>query len=97
MANCDSTQRTLINGCKPVTITDIECMAYITMEQATAMAALFRVMARLADDEVIKELCNHGALQADLQGNDIDVLRERAVKAGFNPSGICAETAEVPA
>lgn len=82
MAENDST-RTLINGFEPVTVLDIQCMAGITYEQAEAMGALFRTIARLSDDREIKALCAHGALQADMQANDIDVVHERATKAGL--------------
>ena len=73
----------LVNGFETVDVLTIECVANITHEQAMAMGAIFRSIARLTDDREIKALCEHGALQADLQGNDIDVLRERAVKAGL--------------
>lgn len=82
MTNNNST-RALINGFEPVTVLDIECAASITGEQANAMATLFRAIARLTDDDDIKGLCEHGSLQADLQSNDIDVIRERAMAAGF--------------
>ena len=83
MATKHSTQPIIINGFEPVSAIDIECAAYITGEQADAMGTLFRSIARLTEDKEIKGLCEHGALQADLQGNDIDVMRERAVRAGF--------------
>lgn len=82
MAKNDST-RTIINGHEPVSISDVECIASITIEQSEAMGAFFRTIARLSDDKEIKALCEHGALQAALQWNDIDVLRERVEKAGF--------------
>lgn len=84
MAKQDSTQHTIINGFEPVSIGDIECTAHITFEQAEAMGALFRTIARLTADNEVKALCSHGALQADMQANDIDVIRERAVKAGLS-------------
>jgi hypothetical protein len=93
MAEHDFTQRTIINGFEPVTVDDVECMAHITFEQAEAMDALFRSIARLTADSEIKGLCAHGALQADLQGNDIDVIRERAMKAGFAVSALSNERA----
>jgi hypothetical protein len=83
MAKNKSAERAIINGFEPVTVLDIECMANITWEQADAMGALFRTIARLTDDKEVKALCNHGALQADLQANDIDVIRERSMKAGL--------------
>jgi len=79
----ESKQRTIINGHEPVTVRDIECVACITLEQAEAMGALFRTIARLTDDRDLKTLCRHGALHADLQADDIDVLRERTLKAGL--------------
>ncbi|WP_025917813.1 hypothetical protein [Herminiimonas sp. CN] len=78
-----SIQRTIINGFESVTVLDIECVANITVEQAEAMGALFRTIARLTDDNEVKALCDHGALQAELQAGDIDVIRERAMKAGL--------------
>jgi hypothetical protein len=87
IANC--TERVLVDGFEPVTVDDIESVGNITYEQAEAMGALFRVIARLTGDHEVKKLCEHGALQADLQANDIDVIRERAVKAGLDASGVC--------
>mgnify|MGYP000240447617 CR=1 FL=1 len=78
----NTTEDTFRNRFKAVTQFDIECNAHITFEQAKAMGAIFRAIERLTQDNTIKELCRHGALQADLQANDIDVLRECAVKAG---------------
>lgn len=89
MAIANSTERVLINGFEPVSVEDIKDIANITYEQAEAMSAIFRSISRLTDDREIKALCEHGASQADLQANDIDVIRERAVKAGINVSGVC--------
>lgn len=88
MANADSTERALIDGFEPVSVDDIEGTASVTYEQAEAMSAIFRSISRLTNDREIKVLCEHGALQADLQANDIDVIRERAVKAGLDVSGV---------
>lgn len=77
-ANAASTK-----GFSPVTVIDLECVAHVTFEQAEAMAAMFRAIARLSSDKDIQTLCAHGALQAELQGNDIDCLRERALDAGL--------------
>jgi hypothetical protein len=78
----------LINGHYPLTLTELECVASITAEQAKAMSALFLCIARLVNDSVVKDICEHGALQADLQRNDIDAMRERAEAAGFDASGV---------
>jgi hypothetical protein len=75
------------NGFMPVAIFDIECAASDAIDQAEIMSALFRTIGRLTDDKEIVALCAHGALQADLQGDDIDVLRKRAVKAGMVGTG----------
>lgn len=72
----------LINGFEPVTAADLEAFGHIAVEQASALDALFRSIARLTDDREIKDLCAHGAFQASLQSNDIDVICERAGKAG---------------
>ncbi|AOL05364.1 MULTISPECIES: hypothetical protein [Burkholderia] len=88
MATANSTERVLIDGFVPVSVDDIEYTANITYEQAEAMSAIFRSISRLTDDREIRALCEHGALQADLQANDIDGIRERAVKAGFDVSGV---------
>jgi hypothetical protein len=88
MAKQQPTEPQLINGYYPLTLMDLECSAGITAEQAKAMGALFRCIARLVNDSVVKDLCEHGALQADLQANDIDVTRERAEAAGFSASGV---------
>lgn len=87
MTNQNSTQTSVVHGFEPVTCLDIECLSHITMEQSEAMGTLFRTIARLTDDEEVMKLCKHGALQADLQHNDIDVIRERAMKAGLIASG----------
>ncbi|CAH2936890.1 MAG: hypothetical protein CPDRYMAC_4481 [uncultured Paraburkholderia sp.] len=78
----------LINGFEPVSIGDIECIADITYEQAEAMGAIFRSILRLTDNREVRKLCERGALQANLQANDIDVIRERAVKAGLDVSEV---------
>jgi hypothetical protein len=78
----NTTEKILRNGFEPVTRTNIECNAHITYEQASAMGAIFQAIERLTSDGTIKQLCKHGALQADLQANDIDAMLERAMKAG---------------
>lgn len=78
----NTTEKILRNGFEPVTRQDIECTTCITYEQAEAQGALFRAIERLTSDGNIKQLCKHGWLQADLQANDIDVLGDRALKAG---------------
>jgi hypothetical protein len=88
MADSNSTQGRIINGFYPATVTDIECFAAVVLEQAKAMSALFRTIARLTDDKEVNELCSHGALQADLQVNDIDCMREQVMKAGFNMEAV---------
>jgi len=88
MTNSNCTERVIINGFEPVSIGDIECMADIAYEQTETMSALFRSISRLTDDREIRKLCGHGALQADLQANDIDVIRERAAKAGLDVSRV---------
>lgn len=88
MATSNSTERVFIDGFEPISVGDIECTADITYEQAEAMGAIFRSICRLTDDREVKKLCDHGALQADLQANDIDVIRERAVKAGLDANGV---------
>jgi glyoxylase-like metal-dependent hydrolase (beta-lactamase superfamily II) len=84
MAKADSTERTTVNGFKPVSRLDIECFSHIVMEQAKAFEAIFRAISRLSDDRDVKALCGHGASEASLQANDIDVIRERVMKAGFD-------------
>lgn len=84
MVDNHSSERVTINGFKPVSESDIECMANITEEQANAMGAIFRAIGRMTDDKDIRALCEHGALQADLQANDLDVIREQALKAGLS-------------
>ncbi|RKP50725.1 hypothetical protein [Trinickia fusca] len=88
MTKNHSTERITIDGFEPVSVGDIESIADITHEQAEAMSAIFRCISRLTDDREIKKLCEHGALQADLQADDIDVIRERAMKAGLNARGV---------
>jgi len=81
-AKQNTTDRTIRNGFEAVTRLDIESNACVTYEQAIAMGAIFEAIGRLTQDITIKDLCAHGALQAKLQANDIDCLRENAVKAG---------------
>ena len=88
MADSNSTQDRIINGFYPASVTDIECFAAVVLEQAKAMSALFRTIARLSDDKEVKELCSHGALQADLQANEIDCVREQVAKAGFTMEAV---------
>lgn len=88
MATLDSTEHIFVDGFRPVSINDIDGSASIAYEQAEAISAIFRSIARLTTDREIKALCMHGALQADLQANDIDVIRERAIKAGLDAHGV---------
>ena len=74
---------TVINGFEQVQIWDIECMAGIAMGQAETMGTMFRTIARLVEDKDVRALCAHGVLQAELLHNDVDVLQERATKAGL--------------
>jgi hypothetical protein len=60
----------------------VECAANVAEEQVGAMAAIFRAIAKLTDDSLIKSLCEHGALQGDLAWNDLGVLAE-AAENGF--------------
>lgn len=71
------------DGLDPVTALDLECFGNIVFEQAKAMGAMFRAIARLSKDAEIVALCSHGALQADLQANDIDLMMERANTDGL--------------
>ena len=89
----NASARTIINGFEPITAIDIECMSHIAYEQVNAMGAIFRTISRLTQDAEVIALCKHGALQADLQGNDIDCIRERVVKAGM--VGCLREESEV--
>ncbi|CAJ0691581.1 hypothetical protein [Ralstonia holmesii] len=88
MADIHSSERVIIDGFEPVSVNDIECTANITEEQANAMGAIFRAIGRMTDDKDIKALCEHGALQADLQANDLDSIREHASKAGLRASDV---------
>lgn len=88
MADIHSSERVIIDGFEPVSVNDIECTANITEEQANAMGAIFRAIGRMTDDKDIKALCEHGALQADLQANDLDNIREHALKAGLHASDV---------
>lgn len=83
MANTCTAPATNVNGFKPIAVDDIDHLAEVSCEQSEAIAALFRAIERLTDDQDIKTLCNHGALQATLQGDCIDSLRERAVEGGL--------------
>jgi hypothetical protein len=74
------------NGFHLVTRMDLECHCYISMEAAEAMQALFAAIELLAenDDAIeIKGLAKHGKNLVGELHNDIDVIRERAVKAGL--------------
>jgi hypothetical protein len=74
------------NGFHLVTRMDLECHCYISMEAAEAMQALFAAIELLAENHEaieIKGLAKHGKNLADLLHNDIDVIRERAMKAGL--------------
>ena len=83
MANEQNTTKKIIrNGFAAVTRADIQNAAGVALEQIEVIEALFRAIEQLTTDKTIKQLCKHGALQADYQSNDIDCLRECAVKAG---------------
>jgi hypothetical protein len=73
----------IINGCEQVTVLDVESVTTSAMDQADALAALFRAIDLLSEGRDIKTLCQHGARVAFEISNDADCLRERAVKAGF--------------
>jgi hypothetical protein len=83
MANIDSTQPQLINGFYPVSQTDIEDLAGEGMESVELIETLFATIGRLSNDNEIRELCKHGGFRASILHNDIDVIRERAIKAGL--------------
>lgn len=72
-----------IEKSSPVSVVDIENTAGVACEHADAMATMFKTIARLTSDPEIQGLCFHGALLANLQGNDIDGLRERALDVGL--------------
>lgn len=74
----NTTKKITRNGFAAVTRMDIQNTSGVTLEQIEVIGALFRAIERLTTDQ----LCKHGALQADFQANDIDCLRECAVKAG---------------
>ena len=88
MADVNFTERIFMGGFEPVSVRGIESTADIVYEQAEAMNAIFHCISWLADDRDIKKWSEHAALQADLQANDIDVIRERAVKAGLDARGV---------
>ncbi|CAJ0867889.1 hypothetical protein R20233_01453 [Ralstonia sp. LMG 32965] len=88
MADIHSSERVIVNGFEPVTRDDIDTTTNVTYQQAEAMGAIFRAIGRMTDDRDIKALCEHGAQQADLQACDLDVLREKAEKAGLHASGV---------
>ena len=56
----------------------VQCTANITGEQADAMGALFRSIARLSGDKEVQDLCAHGDLLAKMASNDLDALSETA-------------------
>lgn len=76
-------EKQINNEFEALTRFDIECNTNITYEQAIAMSAIFKAIERLSRDQIVKDLCNHGALQASLQANDIDDLRERVINVGI--------------
>ena len=88
LAKTHSTERILIDGFEPISVGEIESTADVAYDQAETMSTIFRCISRLTDDREIKKLCEQGALQAELQANDIDVIRERAIKAGLDANGV---------
>lgn len=75
--------RTIVNGFNPVTAGDVDDTIVVAHEQLLVMTTLFRSIGRLTDDKDTRALCKHGADQAECVANDIDILRERAAKAGL--------------
>jgi hypothetical protein len=73
----------IVNGFEQVSATDVECVTVRASDQADAIAAMFRSIARLSEDQEIKALCLHGAGLADEISCDTGHLGERVVKAGF--------------
>lgn len=76
-------EKKINNEFEALTRFDFECSSNITYELAIAMSAIFKAIERLSRDQIVKDLCNQGALQANLQANNIDDLRERAIKVGI--------------
>jgi hypothetical protein len=73
----------IVNGFEQVTAFDVECVTAGACDQADALAAMFRSIARLSEDKDIRALCQHGAGVAGILSNETDALRERVVKAGL--------------
>ena len=81
--NQDASENVFRNGFKVVTVQEIERSTSVAYKQSMAMEAIFKAIGHLTSDETIMALCEQGALQAVLQGNDLDVLQECAMKAGI--------------
>lgn len=80
---------TIRNGFECVTRTDGEANMICAYSDLQHLQALFAAIARLAQtphsqpDTEVTQLANLGEEIADRLANDVDVLRERIVKAGL--------------
>ena len=77
-----ASQKYTTSAFEPVTLSDINNTTSLAFGYAEAGRALFEAISRLSDDRVIKALCENGMLQMDFQANDLDCLRENAIKGG---------------
>ena len=78
-------------GAGAVTVERIDYFAESTYAAAETLRAMFLSIERLIDDDAIKILCRHGARHAFAQAQEIDILRESALKEGVAASGPVAE------
>lgn len=85
MANANSKAAQYRNGFEIVTRAGIDDFSGVAMEAADNLRTILATIKRLApDDQEITGLSAQGHTIADMLHNDIDVIRERAKKAGVH-------------
>lgn len=82
-ANTDQDRSADVARYEPISAIEVEDTLILAHAQAEAVGAILRSIARMSDDRDIMGLCKHGHGLVDQFVNDTDLLRERAVNAGF--------------
>lgn len=74
----------VINGCNPITRSELMDAAELAMLKIENMQTIFDAIVRLSkEDKTISDLAELGATIAAFLDNDIDLIREAAQKAGL--------------
>lgn len=76
-----------VDGLKPLTLGEIDQGLDDAHYELMAVAALLRSLKQLTKSNDLQLLCGHGATQAELVANELDILRDRAAGAGLAEGG----------